>query len=908
MAKVGELFVALGIDLTDYQRGLKQAENQAKNFAQNISSYFKDAAKSLEGIGQKMSLAITAPLTLIGHNMLKMAMDAVESENLFTVSMGNMADAARQWSIALSKSLGLNQYELRRNVGMFNVMFRSMGFNEQAAYAMARGLTQLAYDMASFYNLRPEEAFEKLRAGITGEAEPLKALGILVMEEQTKLAAYRYGIAKTGEELTENQKVLARYYAIMEQTAKAQGDLARTIDSPANQARIAKARYEELSVSIGMKLIPVMHKVVTALNKAMVWFEKLPGGMQTAIIASVVLAWAMGPLILTFVGLTTILPKVYTGFMAFLRLKAVKAVIDALTLAFTRLNITLLRNPIVLAIVGISIALLLIARSSKTVSSWLDQVIARLRALAGLDYQPPAPNAEDPAAAAESYADYAAALTNAGDAAGGAAKEFKKFLAAFDEVYQAGEDADQNGGIPGISPVQPPGGGGGGAVGGGDGGGFNIPPIPPTLPPIIWTGIQPPPGAVAEELETALERIRNALLQPLPAVALPGLVPVPDPVPVWVAVLQGIATVLEALKQKFAEVFLPNLLPAPELVPAWQTATAVLVACLAAVAAAALATGTSLTVALAPALALAAVFAAAWVAAGVAVQGVQAALQAAWATLVAAWQAGVAVVQNVTQAIANVWGAALDGIRRAMERFREWAQEVWNRLGESLRGGLQNALAFMQQMWENHKVVVVGIAVALIAAVVAIFAGGPAAIAGALAPLVPAVMAIISRLPGQFSKIISQLPVIVTNIISRIPGIFSSVFSCLPGIVRSVLSSITSTVSSWASRIGSFISGVVSRAQSAFSGGLGGRYSPALAHYAAGGIALTPQVAMVAENEPEAIIPLSKLNQYLAGRESAPNITLQVGTLVADDRSLRELERRLRNIRLNEAARTGAML
>jgi hypothetical protein len=106
----------------------------------------------------------------------KAAMAAEESENLFRVSMGDSAAATKAWSQTMSQALGLNQYEVRRNVATFNVMFESMGTGAEKANAMAKGLTQLAYDMASFYNLRPEEAFQKLQAGITGEVEPLKRL------------------------------------------------------------------------------------------------------------------------------------------------------------------------------------------------------------------------------------------------------------------------------------------------------------------------------------------------------------------------------------------------------------------------------------------------------------------------------------------------------------------------------------------------------------------------------------------------------------------------------------------------------------------------------------------------------------------------------------------------------------
>lgn len=121
-------------------------------------------------------------------------------------------------------------------------MTSSMGVAEDNALKMSKGISLLSEDMASFYNLDSSEAFNKLRAGLTGETEPLKALGILVDENTVKQAVYSEGIAQNGAELTQQQKVLARYVAILKQTGNAQGDLARTIDSPANQLRLLKIK------------------------------------------------------------------------------------------------------------------------------------------------------------------------------------------------------------------------------------------------------------------------------------------------------------------------------------------------------------------------------------------------------------------------------------------------------------------------------------------------------------------------------------------------------------------------------------------------------------------------------------------------------------------------------------------
>ena len=134
---------------------------------------------------------------------------------------------------------------------------------------MSEGLTQLSYDIASFYNLKPEEAFEKLKSGISGESEPLKELGILVNDTTTKTYAYTHGIAKQGEQLTEAQKVQARYGSILQATKNAQGDLARTIDSPTNKLRIMKEQAQQIGIQFGQFLIPILERLIAVIKPLM---------------------------------------------------------------------------------------------------------------------------------------------------------------------------------------------------------------------------------------------------------------------------------------------------------------------------------------------------------------------------------------------------------------------------------------------------------------------------------------------------------------------------------------------------------------------------------------------------------------------------------------------------------------
>jgi hypothetical protein len=305
---------------------IDQVSDRFKDAARAIPSFgdsLKKLGGSLRDVGTSMTVGITAPIVAIGGAALKMGMNAVESENLFAVSFGSMADKARAWSETTSDALGLNDYELRRNSATIFTMSESMGLGRDAAFDMATGMTELAADMASFFNLKSEDAFAKLRSGIVGEAEPLKQLGILVDENTVKMTAYKTGIAEYGAELTQQQKVQARWKAILEQTGKAQGDLARTLDSPTNQLRILKERANEALTELGTAMLPVLKDVTAALSvlagkleTAVKWFTSLPESTrQTAITIAAIVA-AAGPLIVVMGTMITSLGSLAGAFTA----------------------------------------------------------------------------------------------------------------------------------------------------------------------------------------------------------------------------------------------------------------------------------------------------------------------------------------------------------------------------------------------------------------------------------------------------------------------------------------------------------------------------------------------------------------------------------------------------------------
>ncbi|GAB6170808.1 hypothetical protein JCM15765_02860 [Paradesulfitobacterium aromaticivorans] len=313
-------------ELSKMQQELKATTEELKLKSSawyKLSESMDKAGQKMKAVGDKissagktLSTAVTLPLVGIGTAATKMAMDAVESENLFEVAMGGVADDARKWSEETSKALGLNAYNVRNNMATYNAMLTSMGLTSDESLKMSEGLTQLSYDMASFYNLKPEEAFEKLKSGISGEAEPLKALGILVNDTTIKTYAYTHGIAKQGQELTEAQKVQARYGAIMEATKNAQGDLARTMDSPTNKLRIMKEQAQQIGIQFGQILIPILEKLIAVIKPLMDRFQGLSKEQQELIVKIALIAAAVGPVVMVIGKVVSVVGTLSSAFGA----------------------------------------------------------------------------------------------------------------------------------------------------------------------------------------------------------------------------------------------------------------------------------------------------------------------------------------------------------------------------------------------------------------------------------------------------------------------------------------------------------------------------------------------------------------------------------------------------------------
>lgn len=185
-----------------------------------------------------------------------------EDLNLFTASMGQYAKEAQEYAENVGEIMGIDPAKWMRNQGVFNTLLSGFGSVADRSYLMSKNLTQLGYDISSFFNISVEDAMQKLQSGVSGELEPLRRLGYDLSQAKLEQTALALGIEKSVSAMTQAEKAELRYYAIMTQVTTAQGDMARSLDAPANQLRIFQAQLTQASRAIGNIFIPILQKIL----------------------------------------------------------------------------------------------------------------------------------------------------------------------------------------------------------------------------------------------------------------------------------------------------------------------------------------------------------------------------------------------------------------------------------------------------------------------------------------------------------------------------------------------------------------------------------------------------------------------------------------------------------------------
>lgn len=279
--KVGNAFAKLPPQLskvvTQANRVTAANEKQRKSYlslSNQMNGFMRNLAKlvSLKAIAE-----------YLGNAVAKFN-DFYEATDLFHNAMGNLSGEADTLISKMQGLLGVDPTKAMTYMATIQSLGTSFGLTSGKAYILSKNLTQLAYDEGSYWNKDVAETFTAMSSAISGEIEPIRRLGVDLSQARLQQELLALGFNKQVSSLSQADKAVLRYIAIMKQTANVQGNLAQTIQSPANQIKILKAQLDMLAKSVGSLLYPAMKSILPPLIAAVQlirefveWVAKLMG-------------------------------------------------------------------------------------------------------------------------------------------------------------------------------------------------------------------------------------------------------------------------------------------------------------------------------------------------------------------------------------------------------------------------------------------------------------------------------------------------------------------------------------------------------------------------------------------------------------------------------------------------------
>ncbi|MDE8651870.1 hypothetical protein [Novosphingobium album (ex Liu et al. 2023)] len=299
---IARLNAALSWDLDDFDRGTAHIEGVFGRLRGMIAG----VAAAFESAGRRMTLGITAPLLGLAGYTIKAASDANELQSAFDYTFGAMSDRMNKWAEDTGDAMGRATDEMQQGAMAFGQLFKVAAPTAEAAAKMSQRFAELAQDASSFYNVPFDVAMEKIRSGLTGEAEPMRDFGVFLSDAAVKAQALKIGLIEEGQELNENGKIMARAALIAAGLNDAKGDVERTSGSLANRIRALQSEIHELAEEMGERLVPIAEKVVGWLKSAIERFKELPEWVKDAAVNMAIFAAVMGPVVLIVTKLAMI--------------------------------------------------------------------------------------------------------------------------------------------------------------------------------------------------------------------------------------------------------------------------------------------------------------------------------------------------------------------------------------------------------------------------------------------------------------------------------------------------------------------------------------------------------------------------------------------------------------------------
>jgi hypothetical protein len=252
----------------------KASSKSAKSYlslSSQLNGFMRSAAKLV---------SLKAIADYLGNAVAKFS-DYYEAVNLFGVSMKELTGEASTFINKMETLLGIDPTEAMNNMATIQGLTTSFGMASDKAYVLSKNLTQLGYDLASLKNIPVAESFTKIQAAISGELEPIRRLGVDISNARLQQELLNLGYSQSVSTLSQADKAVLRYIAIIKQTTDAQGDFARTINSPANQIKILKAQLNSLARSVGSLLYPALKSILPPLIAAVELVKELVTGIAS---------------------------------------------------------------------------------------------------------------------------------------------------------------------------------------------------------------------------------------------------------------------------------------------------------------------------------------------------------------------------------------------------------------------------------------------------------------------------------------------------------------------------------------------------------------------------------------------------------------------------------------------------
>ena len=276
MAESGTIVAQLGLELgidedslkSQLTRVLTNSQKQTKKCTDSMSKQMTD---TFSGAAKKIGATLGAAfgikkLVSFTKSCLDLGSDLAEVQNVVDTSFASMSASVDKFAKDAMKNLGMSETVAKKYMGTIGAMNNAFGFTEKQSYDMAKAVTELTGDVASFYNLDSDTAFTKLKSIWTGETESLKELGVVMTQTALDEYALNNGFGKTTAKMTEQEKVMLRYQFVMSSLSNAQGDFAKTQDGWANQTRILTLQLESLKATLGQGFINLFNPILKGMN------------------------------------------------------------------------------------------------------------------------------------------------------------------------------------------------------------------------------------------------------------------------------------------------------------------------------------------------------------------------------------------------------------------------------------------------------------------------------------------------------------------------------------------------------------------------------------------------------------------------------------------------------------------